>query len=140
MTNKTNLKHRKRRDFWVDIQKQIGKLSAVNQPDAQRVFLQFRDNGGLQLSSIYSYVLALRHADKALQGASFREASPEQCTSIVTYLKNECAPSSAHMFAALLRTYWRAMLEVDELPFKVEKALSCKRPKAKITGQVIVGE
>jgi integrase len=139
VTNDTQLKTRKRRDWWFDLQKLLAKLSPHNRETATPIMNRLR-NTGIKPNSIYAHGMALLHADRSLKGKPFAEATQEDLVHVVTDLKVNLKGTTPAIYASLLRRFWMNLLgldDLDDLPGYVKKGLACRRGRKTYTGSVL---
>jgi integrase len=114
----------------------LQQLSPANR-DLVAYSLTLRRNKGVKDGSNENWLRAIRKADTALAGKSFREATPADMTHVVSQLRVNVSERTAHLHVMLLRHFLKELLDEDRLPKAWDRATAVRKPKAVVSGQVI---
>lgn len=133
---KAVIKHNKPRDFWAQSLDLTATLSPINRRLAEPILFRIRASGA-RPQSVYSHAVALRKANDVLGGASFAEATPDDWSRVIAWLRENMAEASVHIYTGLLRGFVRHVLNTKDLPYSYDQAMKRKRLKRKVVGQVI---
>jgi integrase len=115
------------------------RMSAANRSFAAE-FTRHRLNEGLAFKSVYKYVNAMGHLDRHLDGRLFALATPDELACLVEHLRTDMKPTSTHAMVVCLRKVLKAVLDVDELPRHLNRALYMREPRAQAMGRLVSAE
>jgi integrase len=117
----------------------LGRVSDANRPGLEAHIEQAR-NQTLRENSLYSFAVAVAHADRALQGKDFLVASPQDYVRVVSSFRGIYSPQSLRIRVVNLRKHVRWVHNVDRLSRELERALWVRRERDLVVGQVISPE
>jgi integrase len=106
----------------------VARISEANRPFALEG-VQYRRNKGLRPGSILAWTKAVHRADQILGGKRFQDASPQELAGIITGLRAaKLGERTVYQYAVQLRVAWKDLLNVDDLPRNVKRALEVRQP------------
>ncbi|HUR64042.1 MAG TPA: tyrosine-type recombinase/integrase [Candidatus Thermoplasmatota archaeon] len=115
----------------------IARCSDANRPHIER-FIDLKRRRPLKPKSVYGYAEALGHLDDFLQGKPIPQASADELSAFIDWMRDEnYGESTLFGYVFKIRAYLKHTLDVDKLPKAIKNALDVKQPEDPFVGRLI---